>query len=241
VGHVAALLMAFVTIVAAAQPETVRTFDEDRVDAPPAGFVFSGTAETRADRWLVRRERNNNVLVHFGDPERRRRVAGDPERGRGNAGDPGRSRGSVADPERRRRFALALLDGPRRTNLSVVASFKNAGRTGRAGFVWRYQDSQNFYIVHLDLDEADQEIGLYRVVNGNWARIGVEEDLQLQHDWQTLKVVHANETIRVYLSGIKVFDVRDKTFRGPGAVGLWSAADTVMYFDNLSVSEDVRR
>lgn len=210
VRHVTAVLVAFVTLVAAAPPEAVRTFEEDRVGVPPVGFVFSGTARTRPDRWLVRRELDNNVLAHVGDPDR----------GRG--------------------IALAVLDGPGLANVSVAARFKLAAGDGPCGFVWRYQDPQNYYIVRLDL--AEQEIGLYRVVSGNRIRIGREEDLELrQKDWHVLKVVHANETIRVSLDGIKVFEVHDRTFRDAGAVGLWSAGDAVIYFDDLSLDKGDRR
>jgi hypothetical protein len=210
--------MAVVALVAAAQPGAVRTFDGDRVDAPPAGFTFTGTP----DRWVVRRERDNNVLAHQGDPARR-------------GGIPGGS-------ARRRGIALAILDGPGLTNVSFAASFKVAAGKGRGGFVWRYQDPQNYYMVGLDLEEDDQEIGLYRVVSGNQTRIDHEKDLQIQqNDWHVLKVVHANETIRVYLGGIKVFEVHDKSFRGPGAVGLWAAGDGTLYFDNVSLDEGERR
>jgi hypothetical protein len=238
VRHVIELLIALVTLLTAAQPEATRTFTDDRVDLPPAGFKFSTSEPTPPpDQWLVRREGDNHVLVFTGDPERRRGRRGDSQRGKGSSGNQRGGGTNVADPERRRGFALALLDGPSRTNLSAAASFKNARRTGRAGFVWRYQDSQNYYMVHLDIDEADQEIGLYRIVNGNRVNIGREADMQLrQSDWHELKVFHENDHIRVYLGGIKVFDVEDKTFRGPGAVGLWVAADTIMYFDNLSLA-----
>jgi hypothetical protein len=213
VRHVAAILIVFVSLVGAGWSEVVRTFEEDRVGAPPAGFVFSGTARARPDRWLVRREHDNNVLAHLGDPDRTRGTA------------------------------IAILEGPGPANLTVAASVKLAAGDGPGGFVWRYQDPQNYYMVSLDLaDRGVQELGLYRVVRGNRIRIGREEDLQLrQQDWHVLKVVHAKETIKVYLSGIKVFEVRDRTFRDAGAVGVWSAADAVMYFDNLSVQEGERR
>jgi hypothetical protein len=212
--------MAFAALIAAAQHEAVRTFDGDRVDAPPAGFTFSGTAPTGADRWVVKRERDSNVLAHIGDPEHGRAIAAN----------------------RRRGIALAILDGPGHANVSFAASFKVASGKGRGGFVWRYLDPQNYYMVGLDLEEGDQEIGLYRVVSGNQIRIGREEDLQIQqNDWHVLKVVHANEIIRVYLGGIKVFEVHDKNFRGPGAVGLWAAGDGILYFDNVSVDEGERR
>jgi hypothetical protein len=213
VRRVSAIVMAIIGLVvstpAAAPTEAMRTFEEDRVGAPPAGFVFSGTVQARPDRWLVRRERDNNVLAHLGDPDRTR----------GNA--------------------IAVLERSGPANLTVAASFKLAAGDGPGGFVWRYQDPQNYYMVSLDLADVHvQELKLYRVVRGNRIGIGREEDLELrQQDWHVLKVVHANETIKVYLSGIKVFEVQDRTFRGAGAVGLWSAADAVMYFDNFSLEE----
>jgi hypothetical protein len=205
--------MALVTVVAAGQPAPVRTFEEDRVGAPPAGFVFSGTTQGSPERWLVRRERDSNVLAH------------------------------LADPKRGRGIAIAIVEGRRPANVTVAASFRLAAGDGAAGFVWRYQDPQNYYVVGLDLaDLPKQEVGLHRVVRGNRIRIGREEDLELrQQDWHVLKVVHANETIRVSLDGINVFDVNDRTFRDAGAVGLWSAGDVTMYFDNLSLEEGERR
>jgi hypothetical protein len=254
VRHVIELLttlvtMTLVTLLTAAQPEATRTFSDDRVDAQPAGFKFTGTEQARPDKWVVRREGDNNVLVYAGDPERRRGTrgdpprVGDPQRGddpqRGGAPQTGKRNG---DPSRRRRYALAILDGPARANGSIEVNIKHAGRSGRGGVVWRYQDPLNYYTVHLDLDEADQDIALYRVVKGNRTRIGNDADLQLRpSDWHVLKVSHENETIRVYLGGVKVFDVQDKTFRGPGAVGLWSALDSVMYFDDLSFDASVPR
>jgi hypothetical protein len=211
VRQVAAILIALVVRAAAAQPtEVVRTFEDDRVGVPPAGFVFSATAQTRSDRWLVRREGDTNVLAHLGDPNR----------GKG--------------------IALAILDAPRRTNLSIAAGFKLAAGDGPGGFVWRWRDATNYYMVRLDL--AEEEIGLYRVVAGNRIRIGREEDLELrQDDWHMLKVAHTGEIIRVYLDGVKVFEVYDRTFRDPGAVGIWAAADAVMYFDDLSLDEGDRK
>jgi hypothetical protein len=220
VQQVTGILVAFVAFIAAARHEAVRTFDGDRVDAPPAGFTFSGTAPTGADRWVVKRERDSNVLAHIGNPEHGRAIAGN--RGRG--------------------IALAILDGPGLANVSFAASFKVASGKGRGGFVWRYQDPQNYDMVGLDLEEDDQEIALYRIVRGSQIRVGREADLQIQqNDWHVLKVVHTNETIRVYLGGIKVLEVHDKNFRGPGAVGLWAAGDGTLYFDNVSVEEGERR
>jgi hypothetical protein len=39
----------------------------------------------------------------------------------------------------------------------------------------------------------------------------------------------------VFWDNQTVIDTRDKTFREPGKIGLWTKADSVTYFDDLSV------
>ena len=41
--------------------------------------------------------------------------------------------------------------------------------------------------------------------------------------------------------GQKVFEVEDSTFTEAGKVGLWTKADSVTYFDDFRISEDLRR
>src|SRR6185436_19060611 len=47
-----------------------------------------------------------------------------------------------------------------------------------------------------------------------------------------LKVVQGDDRIRVYLGGIKVFDAKDRTFRGAGGIGLWSSGDSAAQFED---------
>ena len=42
--------------------------------------------------------------------------------------------------------------------------------------------------------------------------------------------------IRVFWDGNEVLDHHDATFRDAGRVGLWTKADSVTYFDDLSVA-----
>jgi hypothetical protein len=39
----------------------------------------------------------------------------------------------------------------------------------------------------------------------------------------------------VYFNGTKLFEVEDSTFSQPGRVGLWTKADSVTQFDDLTV------
>ena len=75
-------------------------------------------------------------------------------------------------------FSLAILDSPtpRRRRL-VVCPHAAVERYGSMGILWRVQDRDNYYLARLDLSQ--QDIGLYRVVQGNRVRVEGEDDLEL--------------------------------------------------------------
>jgi hypothetical protein len=133
-------------------------------------------------------------------------------------------------------FALAVLDGPRYGDVTVATRLKLVGGDRAGGVVWRFQDSRNYYMVRVDLGK--QEIGLFRVVDGNRIRIERDDDLELDPNaWHTLKIVQKDERARIFLNGIRVLQERDRTFRGPGGVGLWSTGSAVVYFDDFRAEE----
>ena len=134
-------------------------------------------------------------------------------------------------------FSLALVEGQARSPSSLSARLRLAGPHGELGIAWRIQDVNNYYLALLDL-ESEQDIGLYRIVNGNRVRIDVEDDLDLDRAaWHTLKVVQEEDQIRVYLGGIRVLRARDRTFAKPGGVALWCTGDAVAHFDDLRVGQ----
>lgn len=131
-------------------------------------------------------------------------------------------------------FAVAVYRSERFDDAEISVRMKATGGSRAGGLVWRYQDPMNHYVVLLNL--ADQELAVYRVVRGNRIRIEREDDLELDPDaWHTLRIVQDDGMMRVYLGGIRVFRDRDRTFRGPGGVGLWSAGDAVVSFDDFRV------
>jgi hypothetical protein len=54
--------------------------------------------------------------------------------------------------------------------------------------------------------------------------------------WGLLRVVAIGKVFAVHLGGERLFEVEDATFVGAGGVGLWTKADSVTYFDDLTVS-----
>jgi hypothetical protein len=210
--RLALVLLASATLGASRSPAITRAFDDEPPGRPPSGFTFRVARDTGPARWLVQRESTNGFLAHIGEPEAPRGFAL-----------------AILDVQPRR-----SADGASRGVVSVSARTRLASRKGSLGIVWRVQDATNYYLARLDLEH--QDIGLYRVVHGNRTRIDGEDDLELDTSaWHSLKVVHEEESIRVYLGGIRVLRARDRTFSEPGAAGVWCTGDAVAHFDDLRV------
>ena len=54
--------------------------------------------------------------------------------------------------------------------------------------------------------------------------------------WSTLRVVANGRLFEVHFNGRKLYEVEDKTFAQAGRVGVWTKADSVTHFDDLTVS-----
>ena len=119
------LFLAFSLLVqvatATVQNAIVRTFEEDKIGAPPADFVVAAGRDAAPDSWRVQREAIGRVLLHEGRP-------------------------SPADA-----FAVAAYSGAQYQDVEVTVRLKATGGGRAAGVVWRYQDPLNHYAVYLDL------------------------------------------------------------------------------------------
>lgn len=203
------LVLSLFVQAAAGAPQSirVRTFDDDKIGAPPPGFVMAVGRDAAADRWTVRREGKGRVVEHQGHP-------------------------SPADS-----FAVAIMSGAQYQDVELSVRLKATGGGRAAGLVWKYQDALNHYAVQLDL--AKQELAIYRVSSGNRIRLEREDDLELDPDaWHALKLVQEDGQIRVYLGGIRVFNERDRVGRVSAGVGLWTAGDTTVMFDDFRVEDE---
>ena len=129
---------------------------------------------------------------------------------------------------------LAVVEGTSFTDLVLSVRIRLVEGARSAGLVWHYRDPDNYYLASLDLRE--QDVRVYRVVAGNRTRLEDEDNLELDADaWHLLKIDHRGTRMRIRIDGVPVSDARDRTFPEPGAIGLWTAADSVAWFDDLSV------
>jgi hypothetical protein len=124
-----------------------------------------------------------------------------------------------------------------KVRIKGVAGHKDQG----GGFVWRFKDANNYYVVREN--PLEDNVVLYKVEKG------VRTDLplvgkgktygmsvpKLGNGWNTLELTVEDDLFTVYLNGKELYKVKDSTFTGKGKVGFWTKADAVSYFDDFEI------
>jgi hypothetical protein len=209
----AALMAAGIALVAHADTRKV-DFTQDAIDQPPKGFEFGHTAGVgKPGRWVVQADGTNKVLAQ-------------------------------TDPDSpRSRFPVAVLSDVTAADVDLSVRFRPiSGRVDQAaGLVWRYQNQDNYYIVRANA--LEDNVVLYKVeggkrtdlpLKGEGRTYGKKTDVPA-NQWSTLRVVANGPLFEVYFNGTRLYEVEDGAFAQAGKVGLWTKADSVTEFDDLTV------
>ena len=132
-------------------------------------------------------------------------------------------------------FREARLRGRRRRTAAGRFRLRANGRKVDQGFglVWRYKDANNYDIARCNADEDNCTI--YHTVAGRRRPFLNQAVKVATHTWHTLKVEAAGDHFTVWYDGNKVLDAKEETFKDAGRVGLWTKADSVIEFDDLTV------
>lgn len=189
-------------------------FSDDAVGQPPKGFEFGYTAKTGAPgKWIVEAEGANKYLAQ------------------------------VDADNTRARFPVAVLSDISAADIDLSVRFRAiSGRVDQAaGLVWRYRDQDNYYIVRANALEGN--VVLYKVEDGKRTDLPVKGEGRTYgkkaevpaKQWSTLRVVANGRLFEVYFNGTKLYDVEDATFTQAGKVGVWTKADSVTQFDDLTI------
>jgi hypothetical protein len=109
------------------------------------------------------------------------------------------------------------------------------------GFVWRFTDQNNYYVVRAN--PLENNVVLYKVENGrrtDLPLVGKDRTYGLGVPpmgltWHSLKLEVKGSLFIVYLDNMKLFRVEDSTFPNGGNVGFWTKADAVTYFDDFEI------
>lgn len=129
---------------------------------------------------------------------------------------------------------IALPCDTRMENGEIKVRLRLASGHDLAGVVFGFQDPLNHYLVRIY--RHHRNLRLYRVVDGNRFAIAGEDDIDIEpQQWYTMTVKRQGSLIQVRLAGVKLFEVNDATFKGPGGVGLWIKGETTAQFDDLSI------
>lgn len=189
-------------------------FSDDTIGQPPKGFEFGHTAKAGAPgKWVIQAEGANKYLIQT-DPD-----------------------------STRSRFPVAVLSDVSAADLDLSVRFKPvSGRVDQAaGLVWRYRDQDNYYIVRANA--LEDNVVLYKVENGKRIDLplmgegrtyGKKADVPAGQ-WSTLRVIATGALFEVHSNGTKLYEVEDRTFTQAGKVGVWTKADSVTQFDDLTV------
>jgi hypothetical protein len=142
------------------------------------------------------------------------------------------------------RFPLCLYDKVTAKDVEVSVKFKPiSGKEDQAaGLVWRYVDKDNYYLVRANA--LENNVVLYKVEKGRRTDLkpigaglfayGKKAPVP-QEQWSTLHVIAKGNRFEVSLNGASLFVVEDNTFTEAGKVGLWTKADSVTFFDDLTI------
>ncbi len=140
-------------------------------------------------------------------------------------------------------FNEIVFDGFEVKNMELNVKIKGVkGKMDQGGgFVWRFINPDNYYVVRSN--PLEDNVVLYKVEDGKRTDLPVlgkgrtygVDVKPLGKGWNNLKLAVKDNLFTVYLNGEQIFQVKDKTFTNAGKVGLWTKADAVTYFDDFQV------
>ncbi|HBR52398.1 MAG TPA: hypothetical protein DEA71_20260 [Nitrospira sp.] len=129
-------------------------------------------------------------------------------------------------------YKTVLINGIKVSDLALHVSFLpiNGKADMGGGLIWRATNDRNYYLTRAN--PLEQNIRIYRVVNGVRQMLKNFDHIIDVRQWHTLHVIAKGCQIQVFFDDKQVFDLCDKTF-STGQVGLWTKSDAVTYFDDL--------
>lgn len=100
------------------------------------------------------------------------------------------------------------------------------------GVVWRWKDGDNYYVARANAMENN--VSLYYTEAGRRKTLKYVDAPVPAGIWHTLRVEFIGQRISVALNGRTYIEHEDSHISGPGAVGMWTKADSVTAFDDFS-------
>jgi hypothetical protein len=205
------LVAALLGAAAVAEEKTMTTFnfDSDAPGQPPKGFEFGLTGKGVPGKWIVQ-------------------VVDDAPSGKNVLMQ-------TDDDTTDYRFPIAYT-GPELKDLRLSVKCKAIrGKVDQGcGIVWRLKDPDNYYIVRANA--LEDNVHLYRTVKGRRVKFAGWNGKVASGVWHELATEMAGDHIQVFFDGKKVIDDHDDALKDAGKFGVWTKADSIIQFDDLTAT-----
>lgn len=205
------LVLGPVLMVAAQSGGKKWNFDSDAEEKTPAGFSFARTGQGTEGQWVVKKDEaapsKPNVLAQ------------------------------TSQDKTDYRFPLAIVEDTSYKDLALSVKFKTiSGEVDQgAGLVFRLRDKDNYYIVRANA--LENNFRLYHVVSGRRIQFAGSNFKVTPGAWHEIRVEARGNEFRCSYDGQLKITAQDSTFKDAGRIGLWTKADSVIYFDDLTVED----
>ena len=139
---------------------------------------------------------------------------------------------TAADPTDLR-FPLCISEQAVTRDVDATLRFKplSGSRARVAGLMFRAQSANDYYVVRANA--LDNSVRLYRVDKGKRSQVGGKEAPIESDKWHSLRLIASNDQFEVSLDGKVLFTATDRSLPQPGAMGVWSQADSVTHYGSL--------
>jgi hypothetical protein len=133
------------------------------------------------------------------------------------------------------RFPLAIYRPFAGRNVYVSVRFMPvAGTVDQAGgVVLRLTSANDYYLARANA--LENNVRFYRVVGGVRQLIAGVDATVSGRTWHTLGVVARGERFTILFDGRELFAATDATFSAPGRTGVWTKADSVTWFERITI------
>ncbi len=133
------------------------------------------------------------------------------------------------------RFPLAVYKPYSGKDVEVSVRFKPvAGAVDQAGGIAvRLSTPDDYYVARANA--LEDNVRFYRVVKGKREQLASANAKVEPNQWYTLALTAEGDRFTVSFDGKALLSAEDETFADSGTVALWTKADSVTYFDTISI------
>ena len=131
-------------------------------------------------------------------------------------------------------FPWCVKGGTSLTDGFVEVKFKpvSGSEDQAGGLIWRWKDGDNYYVARANA--LENNVSLYYTERGSRKTLKYVDAPVAKATWHALKVEFAGARMAVWLDGKRYIELDDSHIAGPGAVGVWTKADSVTAFDEFA-------